>query len=394
MRFVLTAPGTARLGWALAVAAALGGCASGPSSRQATRPAPSEPRSWPAGADGPGANPPTDLASLPDAEPRVETIRSGGPNKPYQALGREYVPATRDVPVSERGLASWYGRKFHGRKTASGEVYDMYAMTAAHPTLPIPSYARIRNPANGREVLVRVNDRGPFVAGRIVDLSYAAAFKLDLLRGVAPVELERITFDEIRTGAWRGSGGARVAAAGAGEGASAVVAPVPEASVADVRSSPPRAPSVPAPIMPAAVDVPAQDVAFAAAPVVVPAPTATESAAIAAPAAPAAIATPVAPIAIAAADARPLPGRAPADAARGFWVQLGAFRERDGAETFRRRVGADDESSWLEPLLAIFGDASLYRVQAGPYPSRDEADAVAQRARSALGVVPIVVERR
>ena len=213
MRFVLTAPRTARLGWALAVAAALGGCASGPSSRQATRPAPSEPRSWPADADGPGANPPADLASLPDAEPRVEPIRSGGPNKPYQALGREYVPATRDVPVSERGLASWYGRKFHGRKTASGEVYDMYAMTAAHPTLPIPSYARIRNPANGREVLVRVNDRGPFVAGRIVDLSYAAAFKLDLLRGVAPVELERITFDEIRTGAWRGAG-VRVAAAG------------------------------------------------------------------------------------------------------------------------------------------------------------------------------------
>ena len=223
MRFVLTTPRTARLGWALAVAAVLCGCASGPS-RQATRTAPSEPRSLPADADGPGANPPADLASLADAEPRVEPIRSGGPNKPYQVLGREYVPATRDVPVSERGLASWYGRKFHGRKTASGEVYDMYAMTAAHPTLPIPSYARIRNPGNGREVLVRVNDRGPFVAGRIVDLSYAAAFKLDLLRGVAPVELERITFDEIRTGAWRG-GGVRVA------GAVAVVAP---ATVADV----------------------------------------------------------------------------------------------------------------------------------------------------------------
>ena len=94
----------------------------------------------------------------------------------------------------------------------------MYAMTAAHPTLPIPSYARIRNPANGREVLVRVNDRGPFLAGRIVDLSYAAAFKLDLLRGVAPVELERITFEEIRAGAWRG-GGVRVAAAAHGDGA-------------------------------------------------------------------------------------------------------------------------------------------------------------------------------
>ena len=354
MRFVLTAPGTARLGWALAVAAVLCGCASGPS-RQATRTSPSEPRSLPADADGPGANPPADLASLPDAEPRVEPIRAGGPNKPYQALGREYVPATRDVPVSERGLASWYGRKFHGRKTASGEVYDMYAMTAAHPTLPIPSYARIRNPANGREVLVRVNDRGPFVAGRIVDLSYAAAFKLDLLRGVAPVELERITFDEIRTGAWRG-GGVRVADAGA------VIAP---GTAADVPS-----PMPPAPIPPAAVDVPAQDVAFVAGPVVSPAPP------------------------VAAVDARPRPGRAPAEAARGFWVQLGAFRERDGAETFRRRVGADGESSWLEPLLAIFGDASLYRVQAGPYPSRDEADAVAQRARNALGVVPIVVERR
>ena len=354
MRFVLPAPRTARLGWALAVTAVLCGCASGPS-RQATRTSPSEPRSLPADADGPGANPPADLASLPDAEPRVEPIRAGGPNKPYQALGREYVPATRDVPVSERGLASWYGRKFHGRKTASGEVYDMYAMTAAHPTLPIPSYARIRNPANGREVLVRVNDRGPFVAGRIVDLSYAAAFKLDLLRGVAPVELERITFDEIRTGAWRG-GGVPVAAAGA------VVAP---GTAADVPS-----PMPPALIPLAAVDVPAQDVAFVAAPVVSPAPP------------------------VAAVDARPRPGRAPAEAARGFWVQLGAFREREGAETLRRRIGADGESSWLEPLLAIFGDASLYRVQAGPYPSRDEADAVAQRARSALGVVPIVVERR
>ena len=368
MRFVLTAPRTARLGWALAVAAVLCGCASGPS-RQVTRTGPSEPRSLPADADGPGANPPTDLASLPDAEPRVEPIRAGGPNKPYQALGREYVPATRDVPVSERGLASWYGRKFHGRKTASGEVYDMYAMTAAHPTLPIPSYARIRNPANGREVLVRINDRGPFVAGRIVDLSYAAAFKLDLLRGVAPVELERITFDEIRTGAWRGG----VAVAGAATAATAAPAATEvTARAAATATTPADAPSPPprAPTVPAAVDVPAQDVAFAAAPVVAPTPT------------------------LAAVDARPQPGRAPAEAARGFWVQLGAFRERDGAETFRRRVGADGESSWLEPLLAIFGDASLYRVQAGPYPSRDEADAVAQRARSALGVVPIIVERR
>jgi rare lipoprotein A len=370
MRFDLPAPRTARSVAALALVAVLCGCASGPSRHAAG--APPDARATPRDGDGPGANPPADLAGLADAEPRVEPIRPGGANKPYQALGREYVPVARDVPFSERGLASWYGRKFHGRKTASGEVYDMYAMTAAHPTLPIPSYARIRNPANGREVLVRVNDRGPFVAGRIVDLSYAAAFKLDLLRGVAPVELERITFDEIRTGAWR-SAGVRLAAAGAAAG------PAPPAPLA--ASAAPASPAATA--ASAVVDVPAQDVAFAAGSALDAAP---------APVPPNASA----PIVVAAADvdARPRLAAAPAEAARGFWVQLGAFRERDGAETFRRRVGADSEASWLEPLLAIFGDATLYRVQAGPYPSRDDAVGAAQRARTALGIVPIVVERR
>ena len=152
------------------------------------------------GTDGPGANPPANLASVPDAVPRLEPIRPGGPNKPYEVLGRTYVPITHDKPLVERGLASWYGRKYHGQPTSSGEPYDMYAMTAAHPVLPIPSYALVRNPANGREVVVRINDRGPFVEGRIIDLSYTAATKLDLLRGVAPVELVRITPDDIRAG--------------------------------------------------------------------------------------------------------------------------------------------------------------------------------------------------
>lgn len=152
--------------------------------------------------DGPLPNPPADLAKVPDALPRVESIRSGGPNKPYEVLGERYEPITGDAPYVDRGLASWYGRKFHGRPTASGEVYNMYAMTAAHPTLPIPSYARVRNPANGREVIVRINDRGPFHKGRIVDLSYTAALKLDVLRGVAPVEVRRITYAEIRAGLW------------------------------------------------------------------------------------------------------------------------------------------------------------------------------------------------
>jgi rare lipoprotein A len=152
--------------------------------------------------DGPQPNPPAELGKVPDAVPRLEAIRIGGPNKPYEVLGERYLPLTGDDPYMDRGLASWYGRKFHGRPTASGEVYNMYAMTAAHATLPIPSYARVRNPANGREVIVRINDRGPFHKGRIIDLSYTAALKLDLLRGVAPVEVRRITYAEIRAGNW------------------------------------------------------------------------------------------------------------------------------------------------------------------------------------------------
>ncbi len=152
--------------------------------------------------DGPPQRVPVDLDRVADALPRIEALRAGGPNKPYEALGRRYVPATSDVSWQERGLASWYGRKYHGRSTASGEPYDMFAMTAAHPTLPIPSYVRVRNPANGREVIVRVNDRGPFVDGRVIDLSYAAAYRLGVLGGVAPVELVRITNAMIASGSW------------------------------------------------------------------------------------------------------------------------------------------------------------------------------------------------
>ncbi len=153
--------------------------------------------------DGPELQPPPDLQRVPDAVPRIEPIRPGGPNKPYEIDGVRYVPLLEDLPYEEAGLASWYGRKFHGRQTASGETYNMYAMTAAHPRWPLPSYARVRNPANGREVIVRVNDRGPFSKGRVIDLSYSAALKLDLLRGVAPVQIQRLSFEDIRTGRWR-----------------------------------------------------------------------------------------------------------------------------------------------------------------------------------------------
>lgn len=263
--------------------------------------------------DGPPDKVPADLANLRDAEPRVEPIRSGGPNRPYEAFGREYVPMTQDVAFRERGLASWYGRKFQGRPTASGEVYDMFAMTAAHPTLPIPSYARITNPANGRSVIVRVNDRGPFHAGRIVDLSYAAAYKLDLLRGVGPVLLERLTFKDIR-----------------GAGARADAAPPP-----------PAAPMA--------------------------APAAAPAAALAGP---------------------PVLESAPSG---GFWIQLGAFRLREGAQAFERRVGA--EIDWLESMLVVFRDGSLFRLQAGPFDGLAQAQRAAERVRDLLKLVPMVVER-
>ena len=156
--------------------------------------------------DGPPMQLPPGLAQAPDAVPRIEPIRDGGANKPYDAAGQRWVPHTDDRPLRESGLASWYGRLYHGRPTSLGEPYDMFAMTAAHPTMPLPSYARVTNPANGRQVIVRVNDRGPFVPGRVIDLSYTAALKLDLLRGVAPVLVERITFDEIRSGRCCGGG--------------------------------------------------------------------------------------------------------------------------------------------------------------------------------------------
>jgi rare lipoprotein A len=142
--------------------------------------------------DGPANKPPPNLASIPDAVPRTEPLHRFA-NKPYQALGKNYVPFTSLRPYKERGAASWYGKQFHGQKTSSGETYDMYAMSAAHPVLPIPSYARVTNLANGRSVVVRINDRGPFHGGRVIDLSYVAAAKLGYIeRGQAEVEVVAI----------------------------------------------------------------------------------------------------------------------------------------------------------------------------------------------------------
>ena len=283
--------------WLAVVAAALGGCASGPRS----------------GKDGPDANPPAGLAQVPDAVPRIEPLRAGGPNKPYRVLGRNYTPMTEDLPLQESGLASWYGRKFHGLPTSNGEVYDMYAMTAAHKTMPLPSYARVRNPANGREIIVRVNDRGPFADGRVIDLSYTAALKLGVLRGVAPVEVQRLTFDDIRNGRWRELG--RFSA-----NANAGLA-------ADQRG------------------------------------------------------------------AEDLPPAATALAGAGFWLQLGAFRQREGAQQLQQQLLNTPDAAVDAVAVAVFEHDGLFRVQAGPYASRTQAQQAAERLRQQTGRNALLMER-
>lgn len=142
--------------------------------------------------DGPGDKPPADIEAIPDAIPKIEPLHRFA-NNPYSVLGRDYVPLRDLQPYRARGVGSWYGRKFHGQKTSSGEPYDMYGMTAAHPTLPIPSYVRVRNPANGKAVVVRINDRGPFHSGRLIDLSWTAAYKLGYIgEGSTVVEVESV----------------------------------------------------------------------------------------------------------------------------------------------------------------------------------------------------------
>jgi rare lipoprotein A len=375
--------------------------------------------------DGPEARPPPNLEAVPDAVPQVEPIRIGGPNKPYEIAGKTYVPLTDDRALTEKGLASWYGKKFHGRRTASGESYNMYAMTAAHKTLPIPSYARVRNPANGKEVIVRVNDRGPFSPGRIIDLSYTAALKLGVLNGVAPVEITRITDDEIRTGSAtrkpaeattaiamgeldrpaptpRGSGStltrAKPASMSAASPASSVVNPV-LATVGDVvvpaiTPTPPRLDAGVMNAMPSPTSSPGVDLGAAAAtdtasavPGTLTSSVTTVSETVVAAVAPTSV--PALPARLEKPDEH---ARADTTAGIGYWIQLGAFKQRDGALDFQRRLV--DEQPWLAPLLAVFSDHGLNKLQAGPWTSRDGARSAAEHVRTALQLVPTIIEKR
>ena len=171
------------LAWWFVLAAILGGCAT-------------PPKAPPSGKyysnDGPPEKIPENLASVPNAVPRDEPFHRYA-NRPYTVFGHTYVPVVNKDPYTQRGVASWYGKKFHGLKTASGEPYDMFAMTAAHPTFPIPSYARVTNLKTGQWVVVRINDRGPFHSNRVIDLSFAAASKIGIAGpGSGMVEVERV----------------------------------------------------------------------------------------------------------------------------------------------------------------------------------------------------------
>ncbi len=294
--------------------------------------------------DGPGDNPPDNLSALPDAEPRLEPLHPFA-NRPYAVFGREYVPAKQVSAYLKRGVASWYGRKFHGRKTAIGETYDMYAMTAAHPTLPLPSYARVTNVATGKSVVVRVNDRGPFIADRIIDLSYAAAHKLDYLeQGSTLVEVESIV------------------------PRSTVLARAPEAAVSESL----RRREVEA-TEPSAVAATAQ------------APLATSATATGDSERGAAVA------------AAPEPATSPATVSgpvenEGIFVQLAAFSSNHNAERFRTQVL--ERLSWLVEGVFIRPKGGTYRLHVGPYRDPSEASRVAERIREALQLRPFVVGLR
>ncbi|MFT3858987.1 MAG: septal ring lytic transglycosylase RlpA family protein [Aquabacterium sp.] len=331
---------------------------------------------WPSGAraarssdrDGAPADAPPDLASLPDPVPQVEPIRQGGPNKPYTVLGQSYEPMVKDVSWKEKGTASWYGTKFHGRRTASGEMFSMYGLTAAHRTLPIPSYARVRHARTGKEIIVRINDRGPFHSSRIIDLSYAAAAKLGILSsGSAPVEVERLTFDDIRSGAWKrdsepdeqGSDSDSFADA-AGAGDTTAVVPFPDVS--------PVTSSETAAIV--ALASPSKGAAGTAATAVTPRDKGADGAVLV--------------------KASASPAHTPA--AKGFWVQLAALAKRDSVDRLQQKVSA--VLGELSPMMTVFQEASWFKLQVGPYGSRQEAVAAAEQARDVLQLAPMVVERR
>ncbi|MFC5473352.1 septal ring lytic transglycosylase RlpA family protein [Paraherbaspirillum soli] len=285
--------------------------------------------------DGPGDVTPEGLLDVPDAIPNVEPYSRTG-NKPYVVFGKTYTPLTDDRPFKQRGIGSWYGKKFHQQKTSSGELYDMYKMTAAHPTLPIPSYARVTNLKTGAQVIVRVNDRGPFHSSRIIDLSYTAALKLGYLgHGSGELEVERLL-------------PADILAMKNQTGPSATISQVAPVKVAD--NVPPVVAAEPV-TMPALVSQPLLS---------------AESTASA-------------------------PADSASATANGFYLQFGAYSQHSNADSARERLMR--ELSGVVGSLDSIAVNGVYRLYAGPYSSRSAADQVLQQVRLHAVAAPIIVQR-
>jgi len=319
--------------------------------------------------DGPGSNPPPDIDRIPDATPRAEPLRVAS-MRPYVVNGKEYTPMTSLQPYRARGIASWYGRRYHGKPTSSGEPYDMYAMTAAHPILPIPSYVRVTNVLNGRSVVVRINDRGPFLDNREIDLSYTAAYKLGIIvYGSGMVEVESIipgTDARLMTASAPATGTDVDGTASASADASQPV-PVPSEMTLPVAAPAPQ---------------PVQDSAPQARPAPAPAPSTVPP--------PVRAAAPAPPVRTAAASPAPA-AAATLRTGSGIYVQLGAFGSRQNAENFLARL--QGQVGWLADSMHIYPRDGLYRVHAGPYPNRSEARSVADRVNQSLGLKPFVLTR-
>jgi rare lipoprotein A len=318
--------------------------------------------------DGPDDVVPENLDAIPDAEPREEPLHRFA-NRPYHVMGQSFVPVTEVRAFRQRGHASWYGRRFHGKPTSSGEPYDMYAMTAAHPTLPIPSYVRVTHLTNGRSVVVRVNDRGPFLRGRVIDLSYAAAHKLGYINaGSAQVEVEQILPSEAPLmAATRTVPPLR---ARANEGAVAEAGPAAAAPTLEAKALAPLVPAAVPAVASAGVDTSGTG----------PAQVATTAAAEAAECGPSS--------ACGAAE-----GFVPpiASASGGIFLQLGAFSSYANAEGFRDTV--QGQAGALAPSFELFADGERFRLHAGPYESMDAARNAAERMGTLLKLKPFVIVR-
>ncbi|HEY8100742.1 MAG TPA: septal ring lytic transglycosylase RlpA family protein [Burkholderiaceae bacterium] len=309
--------------------------------------------------DGPGEKPPENLQAIPDAEPKIEPYSTKG-NRPYVVFGKTYSPLTDNKPFKQRGIGSWYGKKFHGQKTSSGELYDMYKMTAAHPTLPIPSYARVTNLANGQQVIVRINDRGPFHAGRIIDLSYTAALKLGYLStGSSELEVERLLPDDI----------ARLAKEKQeNPSASTRVESVPASASLPIAAAP-AIPSASQAAVEAMLHNDANPLPSAASTNLPDAATAK-------------------PTGITVSASPPI---AQAAAAGNFYIQLGAYSQAEHAESIRTQL----QQQWANnlPSIEIAQSNALYRLYCGPFSTKEEAAAAAQKLQGTGATKPLVVQR-